>query len=70
MIKVLNLLLFSFQAANPIVRANAITLLVDKFPLRLDSNTHVQQENYIVKQVKQIGDALEDPCPQVRIVGR
>jgi len=58
----------AMQAANSIVRANAITLLVDKFPLRLDSNTHVQQENYIVKQVKHIGDALEDPCPQVRIV--
>lgn len=57
------------RAGNPLVRANAATLLCSAFPLTDPGATRAEQDELMQKQFDTLGELLADEYPVVRLVG-
>ncbi|XP_064643919.1 condensin-2 complex subunit G2-like [Lineus longissimus] len=57
----------SVKVANSNVRANAVALLIDAFPLNREGATNVETDNLVQKQLDIFQSLMYDPCPTVRV---
>jgi hypothetical protein len=58
----------ALRVANPTVRSQAATLLVDTFPLQDPDATHAEIDALLQKQFDALGQLLMDSAPKVRVV--